>query len=56
MHARVGLKLVGIGTVDFNDDGAAFDLWCPDGMLRHEVSNRQSFRQLAAGRERARSS
>lgn len=53
MQPRVGEKLVGIGMLDFKDDGAAFDLWCPDGMLRHEVSNLQAFQQAAAGLETA---
>jgi 3',5'-cyclic AMP phosphodiesterase CpdA len=37
MQARVGEKLVGIGLLELNGDTMAFDLWCPDGMLRHEL-------------------
>jgi len=37
MQARVGEKLVGVGLLDVGDDAARFDLWCPDGMTRHDV-------------------
>jgi hypothetical protein len=49
MQPRVGVKLVGIGMLDFKDAGADFDLWCPNGMVRHEVSNLRAFQQVAAG-------
>jgi len=38
MQARVGEKLVGIGLLELSDGVARFDLWCPDGMVRHDVS------------------
>jgi hypothetical protein len=37
MLARVGEKLVAVGLLELNGDTMAFDLWCPDGMLRHEL-------------------
>lgn len=56
MQARIGEKLVGIGQLDLSDDAARFDLWCPDGMTRHDVCTLQFFRALtdvAATREGA---
>jgi hypothetical protein len=44
MQARVGEKLVGIGLLDLSDDVARFDLWCPDGMVRHDLSQLRFFR------------
>jgi predicted phosphodiesterase len=38
MQTRIGEKLVGIGLLDLGEDTARFDLWCPDGMKRHDVS------------------
>jgi hypothetical protein len=38
MQARIGEKLVGIGLLDLGEDAARFDLWCPDGMRRYDVS------------------
>ncbi|MEI7465712.1 MAG: metallophosphoesterase [Burkholderiales bacterium] len=38
MQMRIGEKLVGIGVLDLDQDAARFDLWCPDGMKRHDVS------------------
>lgn len=51
MQARVGEKLVGIGLLDLGEGTGRFDLWCPDGMTRHDVSGMQFFRTLhgAAG-------
>jgi 3',5'-cyclic AMP phosphodiesterase CpdA len=49
MQPRVGEKVVGVGILDLNDDGAGFDLWCADGMLRHELANLQAFQQMAPG-------
>lgn len=46
MQARIGEKLVGIGLLDFSDGAARFDLWCPDGMTRHDVSTLTFFRAL----------
>jgi hypothetical protein len=50
MQARVGEKLIGIGVLDFWDDGTDFDLWCPNGMMRHDVSSLQVFQTENAGR------
>jgi len=38
MQARIGEKLVGIGLLEFDDADVRFDLWCPDGMTRHDLS------------------
>jgi 3',5'-cyclic AMP phosphodiesterase CpdA len=38
MQPRVGEKVVGVGLLDLGTDTARFDLWCPDGMRRHDVS------------------
>jgi hypothetical protein len=38
MQTRIGEKVVGIGLLDAGQDTAQLDLWCPDGMKRHEVS------------------
>jgi len=38
---RVGEKVVGLGVLELDADGAAFDLWCPDGMVRHELARLQ---------------
>jgi 3',5'-cyclic AMP phosphodiesterase CpdA len=38
MQARIGEKLVGIGLLELDDGDVRFDLWCPDGMTRHDVS------------------
>ncbi len=38
MQTRIGEKLVGIGLLELGEDAARFDLWCPDGMKRHDVS------------------
>ena len=53
MQPRLGEKVVGIGLLDLQADGAAFDLWCPDGMLRHQVSELQAFQTLVAVSETA---
>lgn len=47
MQARIGEKLVGIGLLDLSDGAARFDLWCPDGMARHDVSTLQFFRAMS---------
>lgn len=49
MQPRVGEKVVGVGILDLDADGAGLDLWCPDGMLRHELANLQAFQQMAPG-------
>ena len=38
IQASVGEKLVGIASLDLEDDGARLDLWCPDGMSRHDIT------------------
>jgi 3',5'-cyclic AMP phosphodiesterase CpdA len=53
MQVRVGEKVVGIGLLEFTQDAVAFDLWCPDGMLRHDVSRLQVFQELVAQHEGA---
>jgi 3',5'-cyclic AMP phosphodiesterase CpdA len=50
MQARVGEKLVGIGVLELNGDTMAFDLWCPDGMIRHELPNRAALPAAFADR------
>jgi hypothetical protein len=47
MQTRIGEKLVGIGLLDLGEDDARFDLWCPDGMRRHDVSTLEFFRATA---------
>jgi predicted phosphodiesterase len=47
MQARIGEKLVGIGLLDLGDGAARFDLWCPEGMRRHDVSTLQFFGAMA---------
>ncbi|MES2100018.1 MAG: metallophosphoesterase [Pseudomonadota bacterium] len=49
VQPRVGEKVVGVGILDLDADGAGFDLWCPDGMLRHELANLQAFQQMSPG-------
>jgi 3',5'-cyclic AMP phosphodiesterase CpdA len=51
MQARVGEKVVGVGVLDLGDDAARFDLWCPDGMVRHNLSTLAFFRSHAPGAE-----
>jgi 3',5'-cyclic AMP phosphodiesterase CpdA len=53
MQTRIGEKLVGIGLLDFSDGAARFDLWCPDGMARHDVSRLEFFRATGEGETRA---
>jgi len=47
MQARVGEKLVGIGLLDLDDETMRFDLCCPDGMVRHELSAMPVFQALS---------
>lgn len=49
LQARVGEKVVGVGLLDLATDTARFDLWCPDGMRRHDVSTLDFQRTGAAG-------
>jgi 3',5'-cyclic AMP phosphodiesterase CpdA len=46
IQVRIGEKLVGIGVLDFGDGDARFDLWCPEGMTRYDVSTLQFFRSM----------
>jgi hypothetical protein len=48
MQGRIGEKLVGIGLLDLHGDTMRFDLWCPDGMARHDLSAMPAFRAMAA--------
>jgi len=48
MQGRIGEKLVGIGLLDLHGDTMHFDLWCPDGMARHDLSAMPAFRAMAA--------
>jgi hypothetical protein len=54
MQARLGEKLVGLGVLDLSDGDAAFDLWCPQGMLPHQVSELELYRARAIERSRER--
>lgn len=47
VQPRVGEKVVGVGLLDLGTDTARFDLWCPDGMRRHDVSTLDFFRTPA---------
>lgn len=47
VQTRSGEKLVGIGLLDVGQDTAWFDLWCPDGMKRHDVSALDFFNAAA---------
>jgi hypothetical protein len=48
IQARVGEKLVGIGLLELEDDTMRFDLWCPDGMIRRDISAMPAFHAIAA--------
>jgi hypothetical protein len=37
-QSRIGEKVVGIGLLELAGSAIRFDLWCPDGMTRHDVS------------------
>lgn len=43
LQARIGEKLVGMGLLCLNNHAAQFDLWCPNGMTRHDVSRLELF-------------
>ena len=49
IEAEVGEKVVGVGLLDLATDTARFDLWCPDGMRRHDVSTLDFQRTGVAG-------
>ena len=44
MQARIGEKVVGIGLLELNVGSMEFDLWCPDGMTRHDLGAMPVFR------------
>ena len=46
LQARVGEKLVGIGLLELHGDTMNFDLWCPEGMARHELSAMPAYRAI----------
>ena len=48
MQNSIGQNVVGVGLLALDDDVASFDLWCPDGMRRHERSSLRVF-QMAGG-------
>ncbi len=48
LQTRIGEKLVGVGLLDVGEGAAAFDLWCPDGMTRHDVAELPFFRAESA--------
>jgi 3',5'-cyclic AMP phosphodiesterase CpdA len=49
LQARIGEKVVGIGVLDFSGDSVGFDLWCPDGMMRYDLSAMPVFHEMADG-------
>lgn len=54
LQARIGEKLVGLGVLDLGDGDAAFDLWCPQGMVPHQVGELEFYRRKALERSRER--
>ena len=54
MQARVGEKLVGVGLLELGRETLRFDLWCPDGMIRHDLSAMAVFSDLAGAETRTR--
>jgi len=48
MQPRIGEKLVGIGLLALGPGEMDFDLWCPDGMVRHDLSALPVFLSLGA--------
>jgi hypothetical protein len=54
MQSRIGEKLVGLGILDLGDGDPAFDLWCPQGMWPHQVSDLEIYRIKALERSRDR--
>ena len=51
MQARVGEKLVGIGLLELDGETMRFDLCCPDGMVRHSLSDMPMFWAMARDRQ-----
>lgn len=54
LQARIGEKLVGLGILDLSEADASFDLWCPQGLQAHQVSELEVFRMKALERSRER--
>lgn len=48
MQARVAEKVVGVGMLDQDGSDVAFGLWCPDGMLRHDLSGMGAFENMVS--------
>lgn len=48
MQSRVGEKVVGVGVLGLDESGVGFDLWCPDGMLRHDLSGMDVFEDMVS--------
>jgi len=48
MQPGIGEELVGIGLLELHDETMRFDLWCPDGMVRHEHSSMPAYQVMAA--------
>ncbi|HKX42204.1 MAG TPA: metallophosphoesterase [Burkholderiaceae bacterium] len=49
MQPRVGEKIVGLGLLDLQEGGDAaprVDVWCPDGMLRHDLAELAMYADL----------
>lgn len=38
MQHRIGQKLVGVGLLELGREQAGFDMWCPDGITRHQAT------------------
>jgi predicted phosphodiesterase len=51
MQVRVGEKLVGLGLLELDQETLRFDLWCPDGMTRHDLSALSVFEAMSAEHE-----
>jgi hypothetical protein len=47
LQTRIGEKFVGIGLLDLTEVVPRVDLWCPDGMTRHDVAELAFFRSPA---------
>ncbi|WP_332745682.1 metallophosphoesterase family protein [Hydrogenophaga sp.] len=52
MQTRAGEKLVGIGVLELGGEAAQFDLWCPDGMARHDLSTLPFFQTMTDGQKK----
>jgi hypothetical protein len=47
IQSRIGEKVVGVGMLELGDDATRFDLWCPEGMKRHDVTTFEFFKARA---------